>query len=440
MFPRKTSWTLAGLIALLALLPRLPGLAKFPGITTQPFTQLATFAATVKPTVAPVVPPSAPKAPAVAKTRPPTPFFDIPPHSMDHFFAALQRTKRKEPGAVTRILHYGDSPTTADLITADVRSQLQKQFGDAGHGFYLIAPPWAWYGHRDMKVSAKGWKVEAASLSRAKDGVHGLGGVSFRGLADSYSTVKFPAGHTHVTLYYWKEQEGGSVQIKAGDQTVLDLQTGGGEGEPGFADFEIPAESKELELRVLSGKVRLFGYRFDKPGPGIEYSSLGVNGAQVQMVVRFFEVKQWTAALQHENPDLVIVNYGTNESLYPGYLDKQYPDELRTVIARIRAAVPEASVLMMSPMDRGQTSASGEISTPPALIHLIEVQKKIAAETGCAFFNTFKAMGGEGTMGQWYKAQPRLVSADFMHPLPAGAAKVGTLFEQALVKAAEEAR
>ena len=33
---------------------------------------------------------------------------------------------------------------------------------------------------------------------------------------------------------------------------------------------------------------------------------------------------------------------------------------------------------------------------------------------------------------RWYESQPRLVSADFMHPLPAGARKVGVLLFHAL--------
>jgi hypothetical protein len=90
-------------------------------------------------------------------------------------------------------------------------------------------------------------------------------------------------------------------------------------------------------------------------------------------------------------------------------------------------------------MDRGEMKASGEILTPPALEALIAKQEQIAAETGCAFFNTFQAMGGAGTMARWYAARPRLVSADFMHPLPAGAALVGGLFENALVRSYEDA-
>jgi hypothetical protein len=85
-------------------------------------------------------------------------------------------------------------------------------------------------------------------------------------------------------------------------------------------------------------------------------------------------------------------------------------------------------------MDRGTRDSSGDIVTPPVFSRLIAIQGKVAADTGCAFFNTFEMMGGPGTMAKWYSAQPRLVSADFMHPLPAGAAIVGRLVEEALMK------
>src|ERR1035438_7671878 len=40
-------------------------------------------------------------------------------HGLDHFYQALWRTEKGQPDAVTRIVHYGDSPTTADLVTGD---------------------------------------------------------------------------------------------------------------------------------------------------------------------------------------------------------------------------------------------------------------------------------------------------------------------------------
>ena len=44
-------------------------------------------------------------------------------------------------------------------------------------------------------------------------------------------------------------------------------------------------------------------------------------------------------------------------------------------------------------------------------------------------------MGGAGTMARWYGMRPRLVSGDFMHPLPQGADKVAELLATALLEA-----
>ena len=72
-----------------------------------------------------------------------------PTHALDHFYEALLR------GQGVHIIHYGDSPTTADLITADVRTLFQKEFGDGGIGFVLLARPWAWYGRRGVEMVRK---------------------------------------------------------------------------------------------------------------------------------------------------------------------------------------------------------------------------------------------------------------------------------------------
>jgi hypothetical protein len=366
------------------------------------------------------------------------PNLEIPPESLDDFYAALRRTETRQPGVVTRILHYGDSPVTADSITADVRRLIQARFGDAGHGFLLIAKPWAWYGHNGVKLEGKGWKIHPASQAREPDGIHGLGGVSFRGEAGATSRVTLPDhGYARVIVYYLAQPDGGRFSVRFGEGDPVEVNTAGEERKQAFAEIPIPAGNDSLELRVEAGSVRLFGYRFDKDQAGVEYSSLGINGAQIQMALRYFEPRQWAVELQHEDPALVVLNYGTNESIYPKYVDKEYPDELRAVIARVREALPHASLILMGPMDRGVLS-DGEISTPESLEKLIDAQRRIAHETGCAFFNTFAAMGGAGTMARWYHAEPRLVSADFMHPLPAGAVIVGGLFESALVKSYED--
>ncbi|MDB4994663.1 MAG: putative periplasmic protein, partial [Myxococcaceae bacterium] len=71
-------------------------------------------------------------------------------HALDAFYRSLTRTDKKEAGAVTRILHYGDSVITGDLVSGTMRRMMQARFGDAGHGFILTANPWEWYFHNDV--------------------------------------------------------------------------------------------------------------------------------------------------------------------------------------------------------------------------------------------------------------------------------------------------
>ena len=426
MLPKKTSLAIAMFGALMLLLE----LTK----VARPYAPAAVldFRPRATPNMAVVEPPRPrPVAPGVKAVR-------VEPNLIDEhgaltaFYQALWRTESKASGAVTRILHYGDSPVTADSITADVRSLMQERFGDAGHGFVLIAKPWAWYGHRGVDVSGKGWFIRPASQSRVPDGLHGLGGVSFQGSVGASSRLTLKEDHARIEVQYLRQPDGGLLVVRAEGNVIGEIETAGPERTSAFRHIALPPGARHIDLTVERGFVRLFGVSFERDEPGVIYNSLGLNGGQVQVVVRYFDKIQWAAELQHETPDLVIVNYGTNESLYADYIERYYPGELRDVIRRIQSAVPKASVLVMSPMDRGQRDSTGQIVTPAALPRLVEAQRRIAAETHCAFFNTFQAMGGEGTMGRWYESQSGLVSADFMHPLPAGARRVGVLLYQAL--------
>lgn len=351
-----------------------------------------------------------------------------PKHELDHFYAALLK------GGTTRVLHYGDSPTTADLITADARSLLQRQFGDAGTGFVLIARPWAWYNHRGVDMDASSnWKIDIAGAGDLKDGLNGLGGASFRGGPGATAKWTLKDGkHTTVDISFLAQPGGGSFALEADGKEIGTADTTSEETKPGFVTFDLPPGSKQFTLRVTAGSVRLFGADFRKPGPGVVYSSLGVNGASITLLSRSFQRSHWSAELHHYKPDLVVLAYGTNESGYPQFVDSSWGNEMRTAVHRLQADLPGVSILLMSPMDRGQKNDDGDIETVSALPRLISIESRIAAETGVAFFNTFQAMGGEGTMARWYNAEPRLVGADFIHPMPAGAKIVGELLYKAL--------
>ena len=350
-----------------------------------------------------------------------------PNHEMDRFYEALRK------GGVTRVLHYGDSPTTGDLITADARALLQKQFGDAGAGFVLIAKPWAWYYHRGVDMDASSWKIDVAGTTELKDGLHGLGGASFRGSPGALARWTLKDGQQRIIdISYLAQPDGGAFSVEADGKELGSIDTAAENREPAFVSFDPPLGSKVFALHVTQGTVRLYGVEFRRRTPGVIYSSLGVNGANITLLSHAFNNAHWAEQLHHYRPDLVVLAYGTNESGYAQFVDSTWGKELKAAVRRLQIALPSASILLMSPMDRGEKNEAGDIDTIATLPRLVRIEAGVAAETGVAFFNTYEAMGGRGTMARWYAAEPRLVGADFIHPKPAGAKIVGELLYNAL--------
>ncbi len=352
--------------------------------------------------------------------------------ALDQFYAALWRTEKKEPDAVTRIVHYGDSPTTADLITGDVRTILQSRYGDAGHGYILIDRPWAWYQHTGVSVSGSGWDMSRATSYESRDGLFGLGGVSFAASGGATSKIVYSnPGHRHFEVWFLKQPGGGLLDVSGDGKHLGTIDTSADSKTPGFVGLLSTASVRTLELRVERPPVRVFGVIAEKPGPGVVYDTLGLNGASINVLALIMNADHWAAELRQRHPNLVIVNYGTNEADFGAFIDKGYEKELRETIRRIRAALPDASIMLMSPMDRGKHSG-GEIVTMPTIPKLVDIQRRVARDTGCGFFDTFHAMGGDGTMARWYNGQPRLVSADLIHPVPAGGKMIATVFAREL--------
>jgi lysophospholipase L1-like esterase len=360
-----------------------------------------------------------------------------PQDSLREFFQALQLAEDSAKQAVegsagnvrpVHVVHYGDSPTTADLITADIRRRLQERFGNAGHGFSLVAPPWVWYQHKGVKLSAEGWELQSPAIGKRGDGIFGMGGVSFDGEEGAFSEITLADGsHTRLRIYFMRRPEGGVFTVEANGEEIAETNTDGEREVSAWQTYPIPPGARNITIRVLDGTVRVFGVEFFKNRPGVVYSSLGLNGASTETLSRHMDLQHWGRQLRAASPDLVVINYGTNESVHKDYVASRLEEELRRAIRRVREAVPDAAILVMSPMDRGVKDDEGNISTAETIPQVVEIQKRVAAEMNVAFFNTFAAMGGSGTMAKWYASNPRLVGSDYIHPLPAGAKLVGDM-------------
>jgi lysophospholipase L1-like esterase len=69
--------------------------------------------------------------------------------------------------------------------------------------------------------------------------------------------------------------------------------------------------------------------------------------------------------------------------------------------------------------------------THPQLENTRDALKKVALETGCAFFDMYDCMGGSNSMASW--VDQKLAATDYIHFSPQGARKIATLFYSALI-------
>lgn len=380
------------------------------------------------PSVAPVDPR------ALARTKGSIAVEDASEHALDSFYKALTRTRRKDSGAITRILHYGDSVITSDYISGTLRRRFQGEFGDGGHGFILIANPWEWYFHNDVSHGASsGWSSSRITGPTTKDGMYGLGGVTFTGSAGAnayFGTAAQGAYGKRVSrfdVYYLETSDGGDVEVKIGSETEI-FSTLGDAKASRVRSFEVPDGEAKLALRVVSGRPRLFGVALERDEPGVVYDALGANGARAELL-GMMNSEHWAEQMKLRKPALIVLQYGTNESEGVG-IAANYEQTLTHLVEEAKSAAPDASILIAAPLDRAETAEGGGFRTKPIIKRLVDAQRRVAQKTGVAFWNTFEAMGGEGSMGKW--VNKGLGGGDLTHPSPQGAELLGGLFFHAL--------
>ena len=258
------------------------------------------------------------------------------------------------------------------------------------------------------------------------------------------TTVRFSPAATGDTgrnfsrmdVYYLAQPNGGQFAVSVNGETNQTVSTNSEVSRSAFQEIKSGKPgANTFEIRTISGSVRMFGAVLENDGPGVVYDSLGVNGAYAGLLARVMNEQHWAEQLQHRNPDLLILNYGTNESQYAS--DDQmarYEKDLREVVRRARAALPAVSILIVSPMDRGRHAAGGRVTTLDSIPKIVEMQHRVARDTGCGFLSLYAAMGGEGTMARWHDGRHHLVGGDLTHPNADGGITVGVLIYNALIE------
>lgn len=360
------------------------------------------------------------------------------PAALRRFFEAMARLESGNAQEDVRIVQYGDSHTAADVETAQIRNALQARFGDGGRGYVALGRPWKYYRQDGVRVgmTAADWSQERTKAKGRGDGLYGLGGFSLvtqRSGARAWSDIT--AKTSRAEIAYLEQPTGGAFDVFIDGVRVVRISTRGERTQSAFRSFDVlESSAHQLEVRTVGdGDVRIFGVALDRAQHGVVYDALGIGGAQVHVALTWNE-PHWAEQLRHRAPHLVVLAYGTNESVEPDYPQALYERRLVDVLGRIARAVPSASCLLMGPPDLAIETKDGWV-TSPKLLEIIASQRRVAEAAGCAFYDQFQAMGGEGSMATWATEDPPRAQKDRVHMTKEGYQQLGSSFASDLMRA-----
>jgi len=360
----------------------------------------------------------------------------VDPQHLTSFFERAAAVLRGRAEDHVRIAVYGDSNLTMDFLTGQMRRTLQQAYGDAGHGFVSFGRPWSHYKHMDVRHNmGSGWQAIACSTDPVMDRLYGLAGIAAESMslrARSWvetAPADAPIGRSasHFDLFYLKGKRWGRFDIEADGEVIMSAEGHAPEVGLGHASFELPDGPHRVEVIANDKRhrVRVFGLAMERGEPSFVVDSFGVGSMN-------------TASQARENPalnremlkargyDLIVFATGANDVFT---LDVT-PGHLRDIIAYHREVLPEAPVVFVTPADRGKTK------TLRQTLDAIAQRHEIAKNNQAALWDLFAAMGGEGSMRQFYRRGMSM--ADHVHFNERGGTYMGLRFTHALWRALEK--
>lgn len=356
--------------------------------------------------------------------------------AMRHFHRRLLDAAQGREGTLARIAVYGTSLMGADRVTSTLRGAMQARFGDGGKGFVPIAPGWRYQRHRDVRWEHEGWRTWVVNRGNGPLDRYGYGGVvaESRGARSVARFATLEGGAvSRFALMYQAHPEGGELALRVDDEPPRALSTRAGAPEDRTLEVDVAEGPHRLEVRAAEGASRLYGVVMERDGPGVVVDALMLIGALTRVLLHYDE-PHLRAQIAEREPDLLLFWLGSNDAAAGsvGFVRERYVTDYREVIRNVRAGRPGASCLVMSILDVGERE-SGAIRTRRRVPRIVDAQREVARAEGCAFFDAYRAFGGEGTMRRWYAASPRLVETDLGHLTESGTRVVGRMLYKAIL-------
>jgi lysophospholipase L1-like esterase len=383
----------------------------------------------------PSLPAPSSDAPSLSGAPPTTPSSSPTPtrEPLAHFHEALSALAAGARSDHVRILFFGDSHAQGELWTGGLRRRLQARFGDGGPGFFAAGSP----RHRNDALTSKSHGAfvvsprDPATTSRSGDGKLGLGGLvarSERGTSGLEIAPRTPGDSS----MRWDVCSLAGAKEDAVRVGGTGLEPNVVHGAPGELVHTVVKTQPPHRLTIDVGGAALCGVVGEREGrPGVVLDALGINGARFATMLAWDEAT-FRAELARRKPDLVVLEYGTNEASDRPPRPADLARDLADVVARVRGGAPLASCLVLSLTERND-----RVDETPILR---DAEAEAAARAGCAFWDTYDEMGGRGSLAAWQGETPTLAQRDGIHLTADGYDKLAELLYADLVRECADPR
>lgn len=368
--------------------------------------------------------------------------------ALDPFFVALDAVADDVSGSQATVVTLGNSLIASDHVTDRVRARLVREFGDGGRG-YLLPDRLSKLAGRRVRTGrgTAGWDIH--TFAQKKPGRRGFGFAgSMHESTKRNDRIKWTFKRANAAKIFWLDhpkspgfrvevdgkvvhREAASFKKKKSEwMTFAD----GGVGKDRTIDIEIPEGAKTLSVIAKGKGVVLYGAAIEGDQSGVTFDTIGVPASDASMYLKV-DPGIYARQLQARDPSMFILMLGGNEtrSLSFGWMT---PDEVRDnyakLIDRTKEALPNAACLAVAPIDAAKATAAGaKLVTRPENLVVVDIEREVALEKGCAFLNLHEAMGGKGSLQRFHREG--LVNADLVHPTGRGGDVIGTLMADALL-------
>ena len=314
----------------------------------------------------------------------------------DHFIEKLAT------GQDVRIAFMGDSFVEGDIVTCDLREELQSRFGGRGAGFIPADIPFATV-RKSIKRTSTNWKTYSVMKSKeAPEDVRErlfISGYLAEGGAGA--TTRWQSTNSHASLDSCTQarillisRDTSRVEVLLGDSLRNEFMIAGDER---VREIFVEGAVDDIRMRVVEGSVMCYGASLEgNGGVTVDNFSVRSNNGHAIFGTSATVNRQIDEFVGY---DLVVLQYGLNIMQQGQRVYAKYRDQVRDMIAYAERCFPNAAILVVGVSDRWVKNAETNAYEPIGSVDALTKYQRAAADScNVVFWETSRVMQNLGGM------------------------------------------